>query len=97
MIHDASSMLLGQHEAELIDTRRYWLVFGSTGSVWGGTGWYFVVSIEWYWLVLDGTRSLEGSTGWYLVVLGQYNLVLFGIKWYWADKGLLYLYILKKE
>ena len=37
-----------------------------------------------------------GGTGWYLVILGQYNLVLFGIKWYWADKGLLCLYILKK-
>ena len=55
LIHDASSMLLGQHEAELIDTRRYWLVFGCDGSVWG-------------------------CTGWYLVVLGQYNLVLLGIK-----------------
>ena len=37
-----------------------------------------------------------GSTGWYLVILGQYNLVLFGIKWYWANKELLCLYILKK-
>ena len=30
------------------------------------------------------------------MVLGQYNLVLFGIKWYWVNKGLLCLYILKK-
>ena len=33
---------------------------------------------------------------WSLVVVGQYNLVLFGIKWYWVNKGLLCLYILKK-
>ena len=38
----------------------------------------------------------RGSSGWYLVLLGQYNLVLFGIKWYWVNKGLLCLYILKK-
>ena len=37
-----------------------------------------------------------GSTGWHLVILGQYNLVLFGIKWYWVYKELLCLYILKK-
>ena len=30
------------------------------------------------------------------MILGQYNLVLFGIKWYWVNKGLLCLYILKK-
>ena len=40
--------------------------------------------------------AVLGSTGWYLVMLGQYNLVLFGIKWYWVNKGLLCLYILKK-
>ena len=37
-----------------------------------------------------------GGSGWYLVVLGQYNLVLLGIKWYWVSIGLLCLYILKK-
>ena len=47
-------------------------------------------------LVFGGTGSVWGSTGWYLVILGQYNLVLFGIKWYWVNKGLLCLYILKK-
>ena len=31
---------------------------------------------------------------WYLV-LGQYNLVLLGIKWNWVSIGLLCLYILK--
>ena len=31
-----------------------------------------------------------------MVVLGQYNLVLLGIKWYWVSKVLLCLYILKK-
>ena len=30
-----------------------------------------------------------------MVVLGQYNLVLLGIKWYWVSKVLLCLYILK--
>ena len=36
------------------------------------------------------------DTDWYLVVLGQYNLVLLGIKWYWISIGFLCLYILKK-
>ena len=40
------------------------------------------------WLIYDNTRSVEGGTGWYLVVLGQYNLVLLGIKWYGVDMGL---------
>ena len=43
-----------------------------------------------------GTGPVCGSTGWYLVILGQYSLVLFGIKWYWVKIGLLCLYILKK-
>ena len=50
-----------------------------------------------YWLVLGGTGSVWDGTGWYMVVLGQYNLVLIGIKWYWARKVLLCLYILKKR
>ena len=33
--------------------------------------------------------------GRYWLVLGQYNLVLLGIKWYWVSIGLLCLYILK--
>ena len=33
-----------------------------------------------YWLVFGGDVSVWGGTGWYLVVLGQYNLVLLGIK-----------------
>ena len=37
-----------------------------------------------------------GDTGCNLVLLGQYNLVLIGIEWYWVNKGLLCLYILKK-
>ena len=61
--------------------------------------------MEQYWLLgqygaelvdHDGTGSVEGGTGKYLVVLGQYNLVLFGIKWYWVIIGFLCLYILKK-
>ena len=47
-------------------------------------------------MVWGATGSVWGITGWYLVILGQYNLVLFGIKWYWVNKGLLCLYILKK-
>ena len=47
-------------------------------------------------MIYDGTESVEGGTGWYLVVLGQYNLVLLGIKWYWISIGFLCLYILKK-
>ena len=43
-------------------------------------------------MIVLTTESVEGGTGWYLVVLGQYNLVLLGIKWYWVD----ILYILKK-
>ena len=37
-----------------------------------------------------------GGTGWYLVVLGQYDLVLQGIKWNWVSTRLLCLYILGK-
>ena len=47
-------------------------------------------------MIYDGTESVEGGTGWYLVVLGQYNLVLLGIKWYLVGIGLLCLYVLKK-
>ena len=39
-----------------------------------------------YWLVFDGTGSLWGDTGCNLVVLGQYNLILIGIEWYWVNK-----------
>ena len=49
-----------------------------------------------YWLVFDDTASVWGDTVCNLVVLGQYNLVLIGIEWYWINKGLLCLYILKK-
>ena len=52
-----------------------------------------MVSRRWCWLVFDG---VWGGTGWYLVVLGQNNLVLLGIKWYWVGIGLLCLYVLKK-
>ena len=39
-------------------------------------------------MIYDGTGKVEGGTGWYLVVLGQYNSVLFGMKWYWVSVGL---------
>ena len=49
-------------------------------------------------MVIGGTGSLWGDTGCNLVVLGQYNLVLIGIEWYWVNKGLLSsLYLLKKN
>ena len=48
------------------------------------------------WLIHDGIGSVWCGTGWYLVVLGQNNLVLLGIKWYWVGIGLLCLYVLKK-
>ena len=35
------------------------------------------------------------GTDWYLAVLGQYNLVLLGIKWNWVSTRLLCLYIEK--
>ena len=47
-------------------------------------------------MVFDDTGSVWGDTVCNLVVLGQYNLVLIGIEWYWVNKGLLCLYILKK-
>ena len=50
--------------------------------------------MEQNWLKHDSSVSVLGGTGWYLVVLGQYNLVLLGIKWYWVSIGLLCLYIL---
>ena len=48
------------------------------------------------WLVIGGTGSVWGATGCNLVVLGQYNLVVICIEWYWVNKGLLCLYILEK-
>ena len=48
-------------------------------------------------MVFGGTVSVGGVTGWYLVVLGQYNMVLLGIKWYWVSIGPLCLYILKRS
>ena len=62
------------------------MVLGQYGALPVGT-WLYWVSMRWYCLLLGGngsvegsTGSIEGSTGWYLVVLGQYNLVLLGIK-----------------
>ena len=59
-------MVLGQYGAVLVGTwwylvnmGRYWLVYGGTRSVWGGTYWYMVV-VGQYNLVLIGIK-------WYLV------------------------------
>ena len=55
-------MALGQYRTVLdgtwwywVSRRRYWLVFGGTVSVGGGTG---------------GTGSVKLDTAWYLVLLG---------------------------
>ena len=53
--------------------------------------------MEQNWLKHDSSVSELGGSGWYLVVLGQYNLVLFGIKWNLVSVGLLCLYIFKKK
>ena len=63
-------MMLGQFRVVLVG-------FGGIRSVWGGTGWYFLVlgqygavlvgtwwylvSIGWYWLKYDGTGSVKGG------------------------------------
>ena len=46
-------------------------------------------------MIYDDSGSVEGGTGWYLMVLGQYNLLLLGFKWYQVSKVLLCQYILK--
>ena len=79
-------MVLGQCKVIWVDTwwylvsmRRYWLILGGTGSVWGSTGWYLAtlgqygavlvstwwywVSIGRYWLVHGGTGSLRDNAG----------------------------------
>ena len=54
---------------------RYWLVLGGTGSVWGVTGWYFVVLCQ-YGVVLGHYeavyRAAVASTWWYWVGMGRY-------------------------
>ena len=51
-------------------------------------GQYRALLVETCWFVLNRIGSVWGGTGWYLVALGQYNFVLFGIKWYWVSIGL---------
>ena len=50
MVLDQYRAVLGQYGVVLVDTKWYWvrktphwLALGDTGSVWGGTGWYYVV------------------------------------------------------
>ena len=52
-------IVLGQHRAVLdgtcwywVSRRQYWLIFGGTGSKWGGTGWYLVVTGQYNLVVL---------------------------------------------
>ena len=65
----------------LVSIQRYWLVLGSTRSVWAGTAWHLVVQGQ-YMAVLVGT-------GWYLVVLGQYRAVLVDTCWNLVSMGLI--------
>ena len=44
--------------------RRYWLVLGGTGSVWGSNGLYLVL--------LSQYRAVLIGTWWYWVIKGQY-------------------------
>ena len=57
---------------------------------WWWWWWWYWVSIGRYWLIHDGTGSVE-------CVLGQCNLLLIGFEWYWVNKGLQCLYILRKK
>ena len=52
--------------------------------------------INGHWIIII-IIIVWGDTGCNLLVLGQYNLVLIGVEWYWINKGLLCLYILKKN
>ena len=84
-------MLLGQYRAVLVGTWWCWVrtqnraVRVDIRCYWVGMKQYWLIhdNTGRYWLVFDGAdRSIWGGTGWYLVVLGQYNFVLLGIKWY---------------
>ena len=55
-----------------VSTGQYWLVLNGTGSVEGGTGWY--------WVVLGHYRVVLVDT-----LLGQYRAVLVGTWWYWVS------------
>jgi len=55
-----------------------------------------MVSTRQQWLVVGGAGSVWCGTDWYFVVLGQYSLILLGIKLNWVSTRLLCLYILKK-
>ena len=52
--------------------------------------------MEHNWFIHDVTGSVGCGPSWCLVVLGQYNLILFGIKCKWVSIGLYYLCIEEK-
>ena len=52
--------------------------------------------MEQTWLIHDGLGPVWCGICRRLEVMGQYNLVLLGIKWYWVIIWLLCHYILKK-
>ena len=66
-------LLLGQYRVVRVDILCYWVSMKRNWLIHDNTGRY--------WLVFGGDGSVWGGIGWYLVVLGQYNLVLLGIRW----------------
>ena len=53
-------MVLGQQKVVLVNNlwywgskKWYWLIFGGTGSVWGGFGWYLMVLGEYRAVLVD--------------------------------------------
>ena len=79
-------VVLGQYRAVLVGTwwnwdsmRRYWLVLGGYGSVWGSTG-----SL---WGGIGQCLVVLGQYRAVLVILGQYGAVLAGTWWYRIRMG----------
>ena len=65
-------MALGQYGEVRVEMSCYWVSMKRNWLIHDNTGRC--------WLLFGGAGSAWGGTGWYLVVLGQYNLVLLGIK-----------------
>ena len=69
---------MGQCEAVLVGTWRYWVSIGQYGLMYD----VYWVSLKRNCLIYYNIGSVEGSSGRYLVVLGQYWAVLVGTWWY---------------
>ena len=74
MIHDGTGSVWGDTCWYLVvlDLDQYRTVMVDT--------WWYWVSIGQHWLVVGGAGSVWSGTDWYLIVLGQYSLILLGIK-----------------